>query len=76
VRGCSCEPAPRGIDPDEDHFDSFVTAHGGYSNAHTDGEETCFAFEVDPEHLAPSLDIFAQFFASPLMKPSRLEAVA
>lgn len=32
--------------PGEDEFDEFVSSHGGYTNAHTDAEETCFLFEV------------------------------
>jgi hypothetical protein len=32
--------------PGEDEFDEFVSSHGGYTNAHTDAEETCYVFEI------------------------------
>ena len=32
--------------PGEDEFDEFVSSHGGYTNAHTDAEETCYIFEI------------------------------
>eukprot|EP00051_Salpingoeca_urceolata_P018944 m.270331 g.270331 ORF g.270331 m.270331 type:complete len:940 (-) comp19313_c0_seq1:120-2939(-) len=54
--------------PLDNDFDSFLSKHGGSSNAHTDFEQTCFVFEVKRSHLRPSLHRFAQFFCTPLMK--------
>ncbi|XP_017048682.1 nardilysin [Drosophila ficusphila] len=53
--------------PVENEFDSFVTKSGGFSNAHTENEETCFYFEVDESHLDKSMDIFMNLIKAPLM---------
>jgi nardilysin len=52
----------------ENDFDSFLSKHGGFSNAMTDCETTTFYFDVQEKHLFPALDRFAQFFIKPLMK--------
>lgn len=54
--------------PNENIFDSFICKHGGSDNAHTDTERTVFLLEIQPEHFADALDIWAQFFISPLLK--------
>ncbi|KAG1656100.1 Nardilysin [Nymphon striatum] len=54
--------------PKENIFDSYIEEHGGCDNAFTDSEMTCFHFEIIPKHLKKALDIFAQFFISPLLK--------
>ncbi|KAJ0400789.1 hypothetical protein P43SY_004884 [Pythium insidiosum] len=59
--------------PDENEFESFLSAHGGFSNGATDNEMTSYTFEVGPAHLERALDMFAQFFVAPLMKESALE---
>ncbi|OQR83495.1 nardilysin [Achlya hypogyna] len=59
--------------PDENEFEAFLSAHGGYSNGETDVERTSYMFEVGPKHLAPALDMFAQFFVAPLMKADALD---
>ncbi|KDO32235.1 hypothetical protein SPRG_02713 [Saprolegnia parasitica CBS 223.65] len=59
--------------PDENEFEAFLSAHGGYSNGETDVERTSYMFEVGPKHLAPALDMFAQFFVAPLMKADGLD---
>ncbi|RLN98317.1 hypothetical protein BBJ28_00005129 [Nothophytophthora sp. Chile5] len=59
--------------PDENEFEAFLSAHGGYSNGATDNEITSYTFEVGPAHLEPALDMFAHFFISPLLKAEALE---
>lgn len=51
--------------PDEDAFSSYLSAHGGSSNAYTDLEDTVFYFDVNSKHLEGALDHFAQFFIAP-----------
>uniref|UniRef100_K3X3Y3 Nardilysin n=1 Tax=Globisporangium ultimum (strain ATCC 200006 / CBS 805.95 / DAOM BR144) TaxID=431595 RepID=K3X3Y3_GLOUD len=59
--------------PNENEFESFLSAHGGFSNGSTDNELTNYMFEVGPEHLETALDMFAQFFIAPLMKPETMD---
>ncbi|GAB1605438.1 nardilysin isoform X2 [Argonauta hians] len=54
--------------PKENEFDDFLSRHGGYSNAWTDYEATVFYFNVQRKFFEKGLDIFAQFFISPLMR--------
>ncbi|XP_016977512.1 nardilysin [Drosophila rhopaloa] len=58
--------------PVENEFDSFVTKSGGFSNAHTENEETCFYFEVDESHLDRSMDLFMNLIKAPLMLPDAM----
>eukprot|EP00742_Colponemidia_sp_Colp-10_P005576 GILJ01005960.1.p1 GENE.GILJ01005960.1~~GILJ01005960.1.p1 ORF type:complete len:1056 (+),score=190.79 GILJ01005960.1:47-3214(+) len=53
--------------PEQNGFDSFLTSHGGYSNAMTECEYTVYKFEVNHKHLREALDRFAQFFSGPLL---------
>lgn len=50
----------------ENAFDDFISKHGGESNAWTDAERTTFFFDIHKNHFNKALDIFAQFFISPL----------
>jgi nardilysin len=59
--------------PGENTFDSFLSKHGGHSNASTDYEKTVLYFTVHPECFKKALDMFAHFFASPLLLESSLE---
>ncbi|GMF33287.1 unnamed protein product [Phytophthora fragariaefolia] len=59
--------------PDENEFEAFLSAHGGYSNGATDNEGTSYTFEVGPAHLEPALDMFAHFFISPLLKAEAMD---
>jgi hypothetical protein len=65
--------------PDENAYDSFISSRGGNSNAMTECEYTVYHFEVPPASFTQTLDIFAQFFVSPLMRPEasarELEAI-
>ncbi|XP_073259534.1 nardilysin-like [Porites lutea] len=54
--------------PDENAFDAFIKKHGGSDNASTDCERTTFTFDVRRKYFKETLDRFAQFFISPLLK--------
>ncbi|EDV52584.1 nardilysin [Drosophila erecta] len=58
--------------PVENEFDAFVTKSGGFSNAHTENEDTCFYFEVDESHLDRSMDLFMNLIKAPLMLPDAM----
>lgn len=51
--------------PDPAEYESFITEHGGHRNAYTAFEHTNYFFDIDPGHLEPALDRFAQFFIAP-----------
>lgn len=53
--------------PFEHDYFSFISKNGGYSNAYTQGDHTCYFFSINPKALIEALDIFAQFFISPLL---------
>jgi nardilysin len=53
--------------PKENHYDNFVSSHGGGCNAYTEGEHTVYQFDVLSQHFAEALDIFAHCFISPLL---------
>jgi insulysin len=59
--------------PDENSYSSFLSSHGGKSNAYTSGENTNYYFEVGHEFLEEALDRFAQFFICPLFTPDATE---
>jgi nardilysin len=59
--------------PLENAYDSFMSKHGGSDNAFTELEHTVYHFEIPQEHLAGALDMFAQFFTSPLLLDSSVE---
>ncbi|KAI8322211.1 hypothetical protein GQ54DRAFT_328450 [Martensiomyces pterosporus] len=52
--------------PKENEYNAYLSAHGGYSNAYTDLEDTCYYFEVTYDALEGALDRFSQFFINPL----------
>jgi nardilysin len=59
--------------PDENEYDSYLSKHGGSSNAYTETEHTCYHFEVKHEFLKGALDRFSKFFISPLVKAEAME---
>ncbi|XP_020086086.1 nardilysin-like isoform X2 [Ananas comosus] len=59
--------------PDENEYDSYLSKHGGSTNAYTETEYTCYHFEVNREYLKGALKRFSQFFISPLMKAEAME---
>lgn len=46
---------------------------GGSDNASTDCEATTFYFEIQEKHLPTAMDMFSQFFVSPLMKQEAMQ---
>jgi insulysin len=58
--------------PDEKYYSSFVNSHNGYCNAYTAGDHTNYYYTIDSNYLEKSLDIFSQFFISPLFDESCL----
>lgn len=58
--------------PDGDYFKQFLSQHGGSTNAYTALDETVYFFNVLNDSLADALDIFAQFFISPLFNEDML----
>ncbi|KAJ0173096.1 hypothetical protein K1T71_011272 [Dendrolimus kikuchii] len=59
--------------PKENEFDSFIKKKGGSDNAATDCEVTTFYFEIQEKHLPHAMDIFSQFFVSPLMRKEAMQ---
>ncbi|KAI5642593.1 insulinase (Peptidase family m16) domain-containing protein [Phthorimaea operculella] len=59
--------------PKENEFDSFVKKKGGSDNASTDCEVTTFYFEIPEKHLPVAMDMFSQFFVSPLMNKEAMQ---
>ena len=55
--------------PGENDWEEYISNHGGYSNASTDCEHTIYQYEILPDKLRSSLDMFAQFFISPIFAP-------
>ena len=56
--------------PVENEYSSYLSSHGGYSNAYTSQENTVYYFDVQPDHLEGALDRFAAFFTCPLLSDS------
>ena len=42
--------------------------HGGSDNGQTEFETTVFIFDIQEQHVKRGMDIFSQFFVSPLIK--------
>jgi len=65
--------------PGENEYSKLIEGNGGYSNAFTSGDHTNYYFDINPSLLPEALDVFAQFFISPLFAASstdrELEAV-
>ncbi|XP_060071056.1 nardilysin-like [Ylistrum balloti] len=59
--------------PKENELDDFLGRHGGYSNAWTDCEKTCFYFDVERKYFGRALDMFAHFFISPLFQEDSVD---
>lgn len=59
--------------PDENEYSSFLSKHGGSSNAYTGALNTNYYFEVNYEHLKGALDRFSGFFTGPLFNQNSTE---
>lgn len=56
--------------PSENEYSSYLSNHGGHSNAYTAAQDTNYYFEINHQYLEGALDRFSQFFISPLFDPS------
>ncbi len=54
-------------------FSNYVSSHGGIRNALTNEQETKYFFEILAGYIEPALDIFAQFFISPIFDDDFLD---
>jgi len=52
--------------PNENEFMAYTTKYGGYTNAFTSHNSTCYYYTIQSEHLLQSLDMFGNFFICPL----------
>lgn len=52
--------------PDENEYSSFLSKHGGSSNAYTGSQNTNYYFSLNYENLYGALDRFSGFFTCPL----------
>ena len=59
--------------PSENHYQQFLQANGGDSNAATGEEYTYYYFDVEQSKFAEVLDIYSQFFKEPLFNESAVE---
>ncbi|XP_052752043.1 nardilysin-like [Galleria mellonella] len=59
--------------PKENEFDAFIKKKGGSDNAFTGSEETTFYFEIQEKYLPQAMDMFSQFFVSPLMMKEAMQ---
>ncbi|KAK9128210.1 hypothetical protein Syun_017007 [Stephania yunnanensis] len=73
LEGAHIEEAFLVLSPYADHYDSYLSKHGGSSNAYTEPEHTCYYFDVKREFLMGALKRFSQFFISPLVKVEAME---
>ena len=56
--------------PKEGAYKEFIKKNGGKNNASTSDIVTCYQFDVAPDFLEPTLDMFAQFFIAPIFNQS------
>ena len=59
--------------PEENEYSSFLSAHGGQTNAYTGEERTVFFFSVEPAGFEGALQRFASFFISPLLRADAMQ---
>lgn len=52
--------------PNENEYSSYLSKHGGHSNAYTGSQNTNYFFQVNYENLHGALDRFSGFFTCPL----------
>ena len=53
--------------PEESRFNDFISLHGGQRNATSESEYTSYYFDIASHAFPEALDLFAQFFISPLL---------
>lgn len=59
--------------PDENEYSAYINKNGGINNAYTDHDHTCYFFTIQPDCLEHSLDMFGNFFISPLLNPDSVD---
>jgi len=59
--------------PDENEYSEYIKNKGGYNNAFTSLTDTNYHFEVSNEGFERALDMFSQFFISPLLGENQAE---
>ncbi len=59
--------------PEVDGYQTFISTHGGSSNAYTAADHTNYFFDIQPEHFQAGMDRFAQFFIGPLFDTAYVE---
>jgi secreted Zn-dependent insulinase-like peptidase len=59
--------------PEIDGYQTFISAHGGSSNAYTAADHTNYFFDIQPEYFQAGMDRFAQFFIAPLFDTEYVE---
>ena len=59
--------------PEENYYESLVQNHGGSCNAYTEFEYTNYEFDVQSQHFAAVLDIFANCFYQPRFARSAVD---
>lgn len=59
--------------PDENAFMKFTTKHGGFTNAYTQHNCTCYYYGITSDYLNESLDMFGNFFISPLFNKDSID---
>lgn len=59
--------------PDESFFHEFVKQNSGITNAYTAYDHTCYFYTIQHKSIYESLDIFSQFFVSPLLKKDSVD---
>mmetsp|Transcript_10125 Transcript_10125/g.8464 ORF Transcript_10125/g.8464 Transcript_10125/m.8464 type:complete len:115 (-) Transcript_10125:279-623(-) len=59
--------------PGENEFETYLSKNGGYSNAYTELEYTCYYFECTVTGFQKAVDMFSGFFTDPLMNPDSSE---
>lgn len=59
--------------PKENEFWEFINQHNGSSNAMTADEATIYYFDISPDAFETAIDMFADFFRSPLFLKDSVE---
>ncbi|CAF1425013.1 unnamed protein product [Adineta steineri] len=59
--------------PGENEYSKLIEGNGGRSNAYTTSDRTNYHFDINPSLLPEALDVFAQFFISPLFSASSID---
>ncbi|KTW26034.1 hypothetical protein T552_03303 [Pneumocystis carinii B80] len=62
--------------PGEDDFSGYLSTHSGSYNAYTGTEDTNYFFSIPHNYFEKALDIFSQFFISPLISERSVEREA